>query len=732
MFQWMSDAVSYVQFSESSRWVLLFVSAVLSALLSEMIFRDRNWTWLPKQILNQVKKWKWVKNLKWSEKWQWSEKSERIAKPVAKSAWYLLLCILVFVLNVIITILFLKLLLHFEPGQESLRTLLKEIAKTQWTDFVIPLIAALLAGWALKSQKSRKKSANLILCVILVLSTISSSFMYFLGSFKLMNRPQYSMPIESVSSIVNSRVNAYPLALSGDLLRNIGDGSYLLPASDHSESSGNTASDETEEYEEPDHFADYLSAIINNTYAPGMDNKDYLLKAYDLFLKGEHDNNYFYIGVMWHFMYLDISYFEYDPSITVEKCQDEAIKSYRKSEEINGGSIALYDNMILVYIELRNRTAIRECVNNALKYEGSKSRLLSHYISAIYDWTDDEKEELLLTDAATVLNNQNDPKDLSMSILYGACAAAQNSNAESAYNRLNKADEDFQNKSAMVKILKCICADLAGIQIDDEAELRSIYELENTGYFTGLEDIYLMRYLFLTNRYDELWGYIADVGSSKDKDLDADSAAIKANWYVNNPDKVYTDKKSVESLLKQVEKKLAKTDDPDEKEKLLLSQLMLRDCLGLPASSDMDTAQIEKASALQNAFYATEAFNKGQYASAIKHCEAFFEAGATPEDEADSDLTLMTGLQPHEQMVLQYHVQLILADSYFHYAMTECRKNSKEWKDYMKKAEIECNAFEYSTKSLTAIGNQFDELRDRIDMENGKLPEQSSEKIENK
>ena len=92
----------------------------------------------------------------------------------------------------------------------------------------------------------------------------------------------------------------------------------------------------------------------------------------------------------------------------------------------------------------------------------------------------------------------------------------------------------------------------------------------------------------------------------------------------------------------------------------------------------------------------------------------------------------MTGLQPHEQMVLQYHVQLILADSYFHYAMTECRKNSKEWKDYMKKAEIECNAFEYSTKSLTAIGNQFDELRDRIDMENGKLPEQSSEKIENK
>ncbi len=51
MFQWMSDAVSYVQFSESSRWVLLFVSAVLSALLSEMIFRDRNWTWLPKQIL---------------------------------------------------------------------------------------------------------------------------------------------------------------------------------------------------------------------------------------------------------------------------------------------------------------------------------------------------------------------------------------------------------------------------------------------------------------------------------------------------------------------------------------------------------------------------------------------------------------------------------------------------------------------------------------------------------
>ncbi len=731
MFQWMSDAVSYVQFSESTRWIFLFISAVLSALFTEMVFKDRDWMRLPKRILNWVKQRKWVKSSKWAAKWKWTEKQERITKLGARWMWYFLICIAVFVLNVIITLLLLYILLQFEPEQESLHLLLKEIAKTQGTDFVFPLIASVLASWALKSRDSRKKSANVILCGLLVLSTVSSSVMYFLGSFKLMNRPQYSMPIESISSIVNSRLNSYPFALSGELLREVGDGSRLLPASDNAGASNNSGANEAgsqnEEYEEPNDFIGYLSAIMNNTYAPGHDRKDYLFKAYNLFFNGEHNNDYFYIGALWHLIYLDISWFEDDPSITAENCLEEAISAYKKSEDINGGNIHLSRNMLLIYIDMDDRASARECVRNAMKYNDDKSNLLSVYVGAIYNWTDQEKEDALLADAATVLNNQKNPRNLSMCILYSACAISLNSNVEDAYNVLSKADEDFQNKSAMVKILKCICADLAGIQIDDAAELRSIYALENTGSFSGLEDIYLMRYLFLTNRYEELWGYIADVGGSKDEELDADSAAIKANWYVNNPDRVYSDKKSVESLLKQVEDRLANASEPEEKEKLLLSQLMLRDCLGMSMPSDVDSQLLDEPSPLQNAFYATEAFNKGQYASAIEHCEAFFEGNTKSDEESSSDPDSMLDLQPHEQMVLHYHMQLILADSYFQYARTECVKNSKEWKSYLKKAENECDAFAYSTKSLSHIENQFNELRDRIDMENGKLPEKSGE-----
>lgn len=116
-----------------------------------------------------------------------------------------------------------------------------------------------------------------------------------------------------------------------------------------------------------------------------------------------------------------------------------------------------------------------------------------------------------MEDAQTIL--RYDPHDLSIIVLYGACALDQNVDMKNAYRLLCDADDYFHGGSATVKILRAISADLIGI--DESFLLNSIYELEKEKGLRDHEEVYLVRYLVVTNRSEELWGYISNVGNNK-------------------------------------------------------------------------------------------------------------------------------------------------------------------------------------------------------------------------
>ncbi len=354
-------------------------------------------------------------------------------------------------------------------------------------------------------------------------------------------------------------------------------------------------------------------------------------------------------------------------------------------------------------------------------YDEKDLDILQEYRDYVYAWMDEEDPELLMDDAYRIVEKE---ADASMYILYGAYAADQNKNVKKAYQLLSKADKHYKGKNVMIKILKCICADLAGINKTDE--LKDIYKLEKrAGGLTLEQETYLIRYLLATNRFDELWGYIADVGAADSDPLDPEKVAIKSEWYFNNQDKLASDMEDVASLLTKVDDELENYGS-DEKERnlLLLSQMLLRSCLGQEEPHNDEEYKVEGVSDLKYVFLAVNAFNNEKYEEAIDHCENFFKLIDLRKEggKTDNDQGSIHSLEPQEQVILRYQVQLILAHSHFEYAM-ELKKGSDQWKEHMKRAEDECDAFEQSSKSLYYIGEQFKMLKNSIDIQNKKLPE---------
>lgn len=659
---------------------------------------------------------------------------------------FLKICALVYVLQLAVTIAVFAIFFQFIPQQKSWMELLWIIIDSQWGDIVISFLSTIIAGGLLHKINMKRNAPKVFLWLLIFPVAVLSSVMYFFNSFKMIQHPEYSMPVEAISSIVNSRFNIYPFILSEDTLEEIGDGNE--PISDEKPDSGGESGGQSqyEPPEEPTSFSGYVSAIISRDFTPGMDEKDYLRKAYNLFLAGRHDNNFHYIGVMWYYIHRNIDTYGEEWNLTERECLLNAIKAYQESEKIQGGNSALYYNISLVYIKLGDRILTREYINKALesdkREDGNLASHLSTYIEWIYWWSSFEDYALLRQDAENILKYQ---ENLSIYVLYAASSIADNENIERAHELLCKADKYYQGKKAVIKILRCICADLLGK--DETFLLPEIYELEDGEGLTNVEEIYLMRYLFNTNRYDELWGYISDVGSEEEGELDVGKAMLKATYYSRRPDRVSDDVDNVRLFLKQVSTALDNIEESEvqseEKTLLLLSEVILTKCLDEEDSIDLDLQKYssDKNSDIQNAICATAAFNGEKYAEAIEYCESFFtsereyrysssDETVNPNETDSGEIFSLYSLTPQEATVLGYHVHLVYGASHYMYAMRspDIRQNSEEWKEHMEEAEKECMAFKHTTKSLFYIGEKFEELQKNINIINGEELDVTEEK----
>lgn len=647
---------------------------------------------------------------------------ERAAPNTFFSALKLIItCLMMFMLLLAIVLVLIKFVFHIVPQEENLWILLKRVAEFYGWSIVIPFAASMIAGIALREVKRGHLKG--LFCLFLALAVVLNGLLFFQEAFRVVQRPTLPLPVEAVSFIVNSRLRSYPFILSGDGLQAVGDGSELLAEETGGSAPALGSGEDLAEmiYEEPNSLSGYIWAIFDRTYAPGMGKEDYLRKAYEYYRAGRYTNNdLFYIGVMWDWMY-DSFYIFSDMNLTPQECLDKAIEAYQKEVLLFGESAAVYNNLAVVYSKQGERDGVRRCVLRALEISPSESNALSNYKDWIYDWVDDELRERLMGDAKLVLDYE---KNLSMYLLYGACAVAENIDIPQAYELLCTADDYYKGRSAMVKIFRCICADLMG---QDESWLLSeVYTLEQEGGLTYAEELYLVRYLFATNRYEEMWGYIAqsEIGLSSSLKLDAELAAMKASWYFKNQSSSYFVQEDVEQLLSWVETSLSELPgESEERETLMLSRTLLQSCLGLTEDAELEMDMPEGPSDLEWALMAVRSFNAGKYPEALQACERFFQMDTEEAAPSEPGTISLRQLEPQEQVSLRYYVQLVSAYSNFEYAKT-FPTNSESWTAYMETAERECEAFRQSSKSLFYIGEQFKMLQISIEEAQGKIPEE--------
>jgi len=695
----LQNLISAIQSSEAISQSLLIISAILSALLAEIALTKAPFKCLRDKLIG-----------------------------------HLLMCVLILLILFGGVLAFLALSFQFSPQEEALLTLLNRVWKFYNTSFFIPFIAAGISSCVLFNVKKGSKRAFGVGVLFVILIAIIYSAQFFLSSFRLVQRPYVPVPVEAISSLINSRMNTYPFALTSSVLESLGDGSYLLVPDDPDysleidenygyENGSNDDLQQPEEIKEPTNFEGYISALFTNSFAPGMNAEDYLRKAYALFSAGSYTNSDLdNIAYMWHFMN---SYDIYLPEYSGPGYLYEALDYYQRASDSYGEDTTRYCNMALVYYLLNDIPHTRDYLNLALRLDGTVgSGPLTNYKEWAREWADMEPCNNLMTDALTVLNY--DSHDLSMVVLYGACALDQNLDVENAYQLLCEADNYFRGGSAMVKILRIICADLTNR--DESFLLNDIYELEKKQALSNTEEIYLVRYLFATNRNEELWGYIVNVGNSKDETLSAERALMKAEWLFETAHTESFVVEDAQNLLAQVQERLTEVEDgTEERELLILARTLLQNSLGeIAVPPDVDKYSPKGISYTEYALAAITAFNAGQYEESISYCESFFEM--EEQNDATADIEVPQ-LQPQEYVNLYYYVQLVYAHSNFEYAK-EFRKNSDQWRAYMERAEQECAAFEQSSKSLFYIGELFQNLKNSIDIENGKIPEDENAGVE--
>ncbi len=249
---WMQSEISNDLFNKGA----LIISAIFSALLSGMVFyKGKN----------------------------------NIFKVLATS-------LLMYLIVSVLTLLMIFGIFQFVPQKDSFYALLKKIAEKNWAEYLIPLAATMLSGILINYVVKGKKIAYVFFCFALACSAVMSSGMFFWNSFQIVQRPQYAVPVEAISAIVNTRLSAYPMEFTGADLRQIGQEGKWVSLEDEPDP-------QPDGRRLPDNFVEFLDCIMAHTFVPGMDAEDYLIEAYQLYSDGRHDNNYFYMGIMWHYLW---------------------------------------------------------------------------------------------------------------------------------------------------------------------------------------------------------------------------------------------------------------------------------------------------------------------------------------------------------------------------------------------------------------------------------------------
>lgn len=113
-----------------------------------------------------------------------------------------------------------------------------------------------------------------------------------------------------------------------------------------------------------------------------------------------------------------------------------------------------------------------------------------------------------------------------------------------------------------------------------------------------------MRYLFSINRYEELLGYVRDIGLKDSGEFDIVKAAIMSVWFFKNMNKVQESREEAIALLSLIDEKLDDgIEDTEGRNLALLAQALLKYCLGEEENSEEYAYEIQEGvSAVESLF----------------------------------------------------------------------------------------------------------------------------------
>ncbi len=223
----LQNLFSIFQSSQKIGHVLSYISAILLALLTEMIMTE-----------------------------------DRLEFIRNKKYWRFAISVVFFLVFFVVVLFILVTRFNFIPQEEGFLTLLKKTGTFSFYNFFVPFLAATYASKFLFKVKKWSERSSLFFAILLAAIAVFNGVQFSLISFPLTKRPYVPVPVEAISSLINYRMHSYPFALTSTDLNNIGDGSKLL-STENADLSGQMGGQKNEEViTEPTDFNGYISAVL--------------------------------------------------------------------------------------------------------------------------------------------------------------------------------------------------------------------------------------------------------------------------------------------------------------------------------------------------------------------------------------------------------------------------------------------------------------------------------------
>ena len=603
-------------------------------------------------------------------------------------------------------------------GIEVFPKLLFAIVKGNIYNILIPFIISLIITFLYNCIKNRfllhnsKVGINLKI-IVLSLAIIINSTLMLQYRAKMTTTNVYPFPSSTILTMINNRRIDKVVDLPIGYFKRLNANDFILKdeqdiSVDNNEKDNIISSnDEPNTIQEPKNFDEYVRAILYRQYAEGKTALDYYNAAYEFFVSGKTNNDWFSVGLYLNLLG-DSGYAYQIAEITEEECQYLSIDYYNRwiaeYNLNNSGYGNVYNNLAMVYRSLNDKENERKYLRLALKYNDKDDLIKNNFINCIEDNYSLDTDHLneLITDLEYILNFDSYQYNLELRTLISYLYIYSGNNLENAENLLMLSDKYYNAGHFMTKILLSMCLFYEG---KDNSDIeKSIEQLEKAGRIMSEEErIVYADFLILQERYEYAFGYLEE--KFEDTHFEEKRLLMMSNYFLNDTLNKLVESNKVmdsESIYAYYTQQLDDFDTQNTEEYRLA--YLVRSTLDYERGEfDIEEyreriVNLDIGDDIKDFILAVASINTNRFTECIEYCDRLLKK----IEEDNLQITLD-----------EYYIRLIKADAHI-----RCAKNipmkSEEWLNHVAWAQHQCDFFKESSKGYRFMSEAYAELEDRI------------------